>query len=104
MSVATVASTRRVNSDAAAVDLPRCHRRCERLPLRRMRLTINGEPRDVDTTGDRFSVDDLLRALQLPAERVAVEHNGSIVRKAQRAAAVLSEGDRLELVTLVGGG
>lgn len=70
-----------------------------------MRLTINGETRDVDTTpAGTLSVDDLLQMLQLPAERVAVEHNGSIVRKPQRAATLLHDGDRLELVTLVGGG
>lgn len=70
-----------------------------------MRLTINGETRDVDaTTASPFSVDDLLQLLQLPADRVAVEHNGSIVRKPQRAATTLNDGDRLELVTLVGGG
>jgi sulfur carrier protein len=71
-----------------------------------MRLMINGEPRDVDATtpSQAFSVDDLLQLLQLPVDRVAVEHNGSIVRKAQRAATTLHDGDRLELVTLVGGG
>jgi sulfur carrier protein len=69
-----------------------------------MRLTINGETRDVDAGTATFSVDDLLQLLQLPAERVAVEHNGVIVRKPQRQATALHDGDRLELVTLVGGG
>jgi sulfur carrier protein len=69
-----------------------------------MRLTINGETRDVDAGTATFSVDDLLRLLQLPAERVAVEHNGVIVRKPQRESTSLHDGDRLELVTLVGGG
>jgi len=36
--------------------------------------------------------------------RVAVERNLSLVRKAEFAETVLSEGDRLEIVTFVGGG
>jgi sulfur carrier protein len=35
---------------------------------------------------------------------VAVEHNGEIIERAQFAAVVLQEGDRVEIVRMVGGG
>jgi len=66
-----------------------------------MRLTINGEPRDLT---DVDTIDGLIAALGLPPERVAVEHNGAIVRRPERASAQVKDGDTLEIVTLVGGG
>jgi sulfur carrier protein len=35
---------------------------------------------------------------------VAVEHNGEIIQRAQFASVVLHEGDRVEIVRMVGGG
>lgn len=66
-----------------------------------MRLTINGEAKDVD---DGITVEALLVSLGAPLVRVAVEVNGDIVKKADRAGAVLRAGDVVEIVTLVGGG
>lgn len=64
-------------------------------------LTINGESREFR---DVRTVADLLATLQLDPRRVAVEVNEALVRRGSFAAAVLSPGDRVELVTLVGGG
>ena len=66
----------------------------------RMRLTLNGEQRDVDAP----SVAALLVALALPADQCAVEVNGALVKRAARAATPLHDGDVVEIVTLVGGG
>jgi thiamine biosynthesis protein ThiS len=49
-------------------------------------------------------VSGLLRELSLPETRVAVERNAEIVRKPAFDATEIGEGDRLEIVTLVGGG
>ena len=62
---------------------------------------MNGERRRI---GEGTTVLSLLRELSLPMTRVAVERNLSLVRKAEFAETVLSEGDRLEIVTFVGGG
>jgi len=68
-----------------------------------MRITINGEARDLDAaTVDTVSA--LLTALGLPPERVAIEHNGAIVRRPDRASTPVTDGDVVEIVTLVGGG
>lgn len=50
------------------------------------------------------NVRSLLRELDLPESRVAVERNRAIVRKADYAGTALAEGDRIEIVTFVGGG
>ena len=66
-----------------------------------MKLTVNGEPREVPPTA---TVADLLLLLDVRAPRVAVEVNRSIVPRAGHAAHRLAEGDAVEIVTFVGGG
>lgn len=64
-------------------------------------ITVNGEVRQVaqDTT-----VAELIAELGLADRRVAVERNRQVVPRAEHATASLSAGDRLEIVTFVGGG
>ncbi len=66
-----------------------------------MDIVVNGETR---TVRDGATVLSLLADLSLPDSRVAVERNREIVRKAEFAGTALREGDRLEIVTFVGGG
>ncbi len=47
---------------------------------------------------------ELARWLELPAFGSAVELNGRVLRRADYPASALREGDRLEVVRLVGGG
>jgi thiamine biosynthesis protein ThiS len=66
-----------------------------------IRLLVNGENRDVekDTT-----VAVLLEGLGTPPERVAVELNLQILDKQAYGRTVLNDGDRLEIISFVGGG
>jgi thiamine biosynthesis protein ThiS len=66
-----------------------------------MEIVVNGEQR---TVVDGDTVLSLLRDLSLPESRVAVERNRSLVRKADFAGTALAQGDRIEIVTFVGGG
>ena len=66
-----------------------------------MNVAVNGEDRRLDLG---TTVADLLRSLELLGKPVAVERNGSTVPKAQHAQTALVEGDRVEIVTFVGGG
>ena len=50
------------------------------------------------------SVAELVESLGLSPEAVAVERNERLVRRGEHASTRLAEGDRIELVTLVGGG
>lgn len=65
-----------------------------------MNLTINGAARAIMAT----DLAALLAELQIDPARVAIEHNGRILRAEQYSATGLAEGDRLEIVRFVGGG
>jgi thiazole synthase len=64
-------------------------------------ITINGERHEVP---EALSVAALLRHLGVKPEHVAVEINRSLVTRARHAETAIAAGDRLEVVTLVGGG
>jgi len=64
-------------------------------------LTVNGNPREL---GDGATVTELLAALNLAEKPVAVEVNREVVPRARHAEHRLADGDRVEIVTLVGGG
>ena len=66
-----------------------------------MDLTVNGETVQAD---EGSTVSALLEKLGLGGQKVAVERNLEIVPRAKHPETVLADGDRLEIVTLVGGG
>lgn len=66
-----------------------------------LRITVNGEPRVVPSPS---TIADLVLALSLRPEQVAVERNKQLVRRAQHATTQLCEGDEIEIVTFFGGG
>jgi thiamine biosynthesis protein ThiS len=66
-----------------------------------MQIVVNGTSREVAAG---LSIANLLRELQLEPKQVAVEVNLELVPRGRHAEHALSPGDRLEVVTLVGGG
>jgi thiamine biosynthesis protein ThiS len=66
-----------------------------------MNITLNGEAR---TVPDGLTVAGLLRHLGIQPERVAVEINLDIVRKASYTERYMSDGDNVEVVQFMGGG
>jgi sulfur carrier protein len=64
-------------------------------------ILVNGTQRDVP---EGITVAALLRELEMTARHVAVEVNLQLVPRARHAEHLLREDDRLEVVTLVGGG
>jgi sulfur carrier protein len=66
-----------------------------------MRLLLNGEERDV---ADVVTIADLVGALGLDARKVAVERNLEIAPRSTYADTKLADGDRIEIVTFIGGG
>lgn len=66
-----------------------------------LRIQVNGEERRL---APGTTVRGLLESSEIDLRAVAVERNRSIVRKADFDSTVLADGDRLEIVTLVGGG
>lgn len=68
---------------------------------RTLRLIINGETRDVP---ELVSLGDLVAHLALAPERLAIEFNRRVVRRADWSHTTLAEGDHIEIVHFVGGG
>ncbi|MGE3242203.1 MAG: sulfur carrier protein ThiS [Pirellulales bacterium] len=66
-----------------------------------MQIEVNGERREV---ADGTTIAMLLRELDVTVPHVAVEVNLEVVPRARHSQHKLHAGDRLEVVTLVGGG
>ncbi len=66
-----------------------------------MNLIVNGEPKMVP---DGLTLSGLVEELRLVAGRLACEVNGGIVRRSDYAATPLAEGDKVEIVQMIGGG
>ena len=69
-----------------------------------MQLIINGQARELAALSDGSTVADLVAALAMQADRVALERNGELVPRSSWSETAVSAGDRLEIVHFVGGG
>lgn len=68
-----------------------------------MHFIVNGQAREfADLSAATLA--DLIARLGLKDDRVAVEHNGSIVPRTDWPQTALTSGDKLEIVHFVGGG
>jgi sulfur carrier protein len=66
-----------------------------------MQVMVNGERNELP---EGSTVSRLLERLGIAPERVVVEVNLAILKRAQHHTAVLKEGDQVEIVHFVGGG
>ncbi len=66
-----------------------------------MQIVVNGQPRELS---DGATLAQLLSELGLEPRHVAVEVNLEVVPRREHDQHRLADGDRLEVVTLVGGG
>ena len=64
-------------------------------------VILNGESKDIP---EGLSVASLLAHLGVETDRVAVERNELIVKRPNWDSVKIASGDRLEVVTFVGGG
>ena len=67
-------------------------------------LNVNGEKRCLDPAPTPTTLVLVIEALDYIPQLVVVEHNGVIVPRTQWENASVSDGDNLEIVTIVGGG
>lgn len=66
-----------------------------------MKIRLNGEEKETEAG---TTLPALIESLSLAPERIAVELNGEVVRRAEWPGVTLNEGDRVEVVHFVGGG
>lgn len=67
-------------------------------------IELNGQSRILEGVAAPASLDIVIHALELKSDRVAVERNGEIVRRAAWPETLVQTGDKLEIVHFVGGG
>ncbi len=66
-----------------------------------MRVYVNGESKELSGP---TSLAELITQLDLPAARVAIELNRSVVRRNEWSTTTLQDDDLIEIVHFVGGG
>jgi thiamine biosynthesis protein ThiS len=66
-----------------------------------LRVYVNGELREFSGP---LSLAELITQLDLPAARIAVELNRTVVRRGDWSTTELHDEDRIEIVHFVGGG
>jgi sulfur carrier protein len=67
-------------------------------------VQLNGQKRSFAELRTGTPLSAVVEALELKADRIAVELNGEIAPRTTWTARTVSEGDRLEIVHFVGGG
>lgn len=65
-----------------------------------MQIVLNGNQFDTEAR----TVEELLSNLQIKPERVAVEINLNIIKKADFSTTAIKDGDVVEIINFVGGG
>lgn len=66
-----------------------------------MKIVLNGRPKECP---ERASLGDVVAPLETGGVKFAALVNGDVVRRAARASRLLRDGDRVDLLTLAGGG
>ena len=66
-----------------------------------MQITLNGALREIP---DAWTISDLLAELNIESRYCAVERNRHVVPRETHRNVTLLAGDKIEIVTLVGGG
>ena len=69
-----------------------------------MNLKINGENKTIENSKENFLLEGLLEYLGYKPQLVVVELNGAIINPKDWISTKIKNGDRLEVVTIVGGG
>ncbi len=64
-------------------------------------IRVNGEDHELPESS---TLTDLVASLGLATGAVAVELNRAVVTKSEHSTTTLNDGDRVEIVTIVGGG
>jgi sulfur carrier protein len=66
-----------------------------------MNVLINGETREII---EETNLSELLKTLELPTERIAIELNKDVIRKKDWENIKVSDQDKIEIIHFVGGG
>jgi thiamine biosynthesis protein ThiS len=66
-----------------------------------MHVVVNGEERALE---EEMALPKFLNSFGLDGRRIAIAHNGTVLYREDWPSVTLHEGDRLEIVRMIGGG
>ena len=69
--------------------------------IKKINIKLNGKKTNVD---DQISLNKILKNLNIPTNKVAIELNKEIVNKKKLSSIKISNNDSIEIVHFIGGG
>ena len=69
--------------------------------IKKIQIRVNGK---VKTIPAKYSISDLVKNLNIPIKKVAIEHNQEIIDKKKINRIILKKNDKIEIVHFIGGG
>lgn len=67
-------------------------------------INLNGQQRTLSELSSPSDLRAVIAALELKSDRIAVEHNGKIIRRDDWQTTMVAHEDQVEVVHFVGGG
>ena len=69
--------------------------------IKKIEIRVNGKVKSIPA---KYSISDLVKNLNIPIKKVAIEHNQEIVDKKKINRIILKKNDKIEIVHFIGGG
>ena len=69
-----------------------------------MKIKVNGKEKNIELENDKALLSSTLELLGFSSNTIVVEVNDLIINSTKWEHEILKEGDRLEIVSIVGGG
>ncbi len=69
--------------------------------IKKIQIRVNGKVKSIPV---KYSISDLVKNLNIPIKKVAIEHNQEIVDKKKINRIILKKNDKIEIVHFIGGG
>ncbi len=69
--------------------------------IKKIQIRVNGKDKSIPAN---YSISDLVKNLNIPIKKVAIEHNQEIIDKKKINRIILKKNDKIEIVHFIGGG
>ena len=69
--------------------------------IKKIQIRVNGKVKSIPA---KYSISDLVKNLNIPIKKVAIEHNQEIIDKKKIDRIILKKNDKIEIVHFIGGG
>ena len=69
--------------------------------IKKIQIRVNGKVKSIPA---KYSISDLVKNLNIPIKKVAIEHNQEIIDKKKINKIILKKNDKIEIVHFIGGG